>query len=284
MKARILPFLEQTAAFNAPELLAGATCTSRTGRSTTLTINAFLCPSDANIPTFDQRRLAPVRLRRAIPNNLGRRRAASTAASSTARPTRWATPTWAAIVTLAAVTDGTSNTAIWSELVKGNDTATVTGPGQTYHGAPSADPTNLRLDARRPSRRWSPSCIDGHDRGLATTWGPAGSAQPIGDGGRLYPRPCPRTSPSCFFSGDGGNPSGVTYRNLFGPTSKHPGGANVGMLDGSVRFVKDTRQPRRPGGPSCTKAGGEVIDADSFLNPRHSTRPDPARVGVDRIR
>jgi prepilin-type processing-associated H-X9-DG protein len=43
----------------------------------------------------------------------------------------------------------------------------------------------------------------------------------------------------------------------------HPGGVNVTLLDGSVRFIKSTISP-----PTwwalATKSGGEVVSADSF--------------------
>jgi len=45
--------------------------------------------------------------------------------------------------------------------------------------------------------------------------------------------------------------------------SRHPGGVNVAMADGSVRFVKDTINPliwQATG----TRAGGEVVSADAF--------------------
>lgn len=47
------------------------------------------------------------------------------------------------------------------------------------------------------------------------------------------------------------------------PTSNHPGGVNVGLMDGSVRFIKNTI------GLSAwwslgTRAGGEIISADAL--------------------
>ena len=45
--------------------------------------------------------------------------------------------------------------------------------------------------------------------------------------------------------------------------SNHPGGVNVGLLDGSVRFVKNTVDAGAYGALG-TRAGGEVISADQF--------------------
>ena len=47
------------------------------------------------------------------------------------------------------------------------------------------------------------------------------------------------------------------------PRSKHPGGVNVGMCDGSVRFLKNSINIRTFQSLASTK-GGEVISADSF--------------------
>jgi prepilin-type processing-associated H-X9-DG protein len=46
-------------------------------------------------------------------------------------------------------------------------------------------------------------------------------------------------------------------------SSYHPGGVNVGFLDGSVKFVKDSVSPQTWWG-IATKAGGEVISSDSL--------------------
>jgi prepilin-type processing-associated H-X9-DG protein len=45
--------------------------------------------------------------------------------------------------------------------------------------------------------------------------------------------------------------------------SRHPGGVNVLLADGSVRFIKDSVNANTWWGIG-TKAGGEVISADSF--------------------
>ena len=46
-------------------------------------------------------------------------------------------------------------------------------------------------------------------------------------------------------------------------TSQHPGGANVLFADGSVHFLKQTINPLVLAG-LCTRAGGEVLSADSY--------------------
>ena len=46
-------------------------------------------------------------------------------------------------------------------------------------------------------------------------------------------------------------------------TSQHPGGVNVLLADGSVRFLKQTTSPPALAA-LCTRAGGEVLSADSY--------------------
>jgi prepilin-type processing-associated H-X9-DG protein len=43
----------------------------------------------------------------------------------------------------------------------------------------------------------------------------------------------------------------------------HPGGANVGMSDGSVKFLKQTINQRTYNALG-SRAGGEVISADAY--------------------
>jgi len=51
--------------------------------------------------------------------------------------------------------------------------------------------------------------------------------------------------------------------SFIGPSSMHPGGVNLLLLDGSVRFVKDAIAP--PVWIALgSRAGGEIIGADSL--------------------
>jgi prepilin-type processing-associated H-X9-DG protein len=45
--------------------------------------------------------------------------------------------------------------------------------------------------------------------------------------------------------------------------SQHPGGVNVGLADGSVRFLKETID-QRVWWALSTRAGGEVLGSGSF--------------------
>ncbi len=65
----------------------------------------------------------------------------------------------------------------------------------------------------------------------------------------------------CTFSNDGGPP--FQDRTMLAVGSNHSGGVNVGFLDGSVKFVKDSIS-LATWGALATKAGGEVISGDSY--------------------
>jgi prepilin-type processing-associated H-X9-DG protein len=55
----------------------------------------------------------------------------------------------------------------------------------------------------------------------------------------------------------------VALRAVMPPSSRHPGGVNLLLGDGSVRFTKDTINLGVWRGLG-TKAGGEIVSADSF--------------------
>jgi len=65
---------------------------------------------------------------------------------------------------------------------------------------------------------------------------------------------------ACWFAGNTG-PGQI--ETLVGASSYHPGGVNVSMLDGSVRFVKNGIN-KATWRAIATKAGVEVISSDSL--------------------
>lgn len=56
---------------------------------------------------------------------------------------------------------------------------------------------------------------------------------------------------------------GIDNTNIMSATSEHPGGVNVCMGDGSVKFIKNSIN-RQTWVALGTKAGGEVLSADSY--------------------
>ena len=124
MKVRLLPFMEQTAAYNAFNL-SYPTWGDALGQEvnatvTSMQISGFLCPSDGNpgnTGTFSSQG-RPVAVTN-YPNNAGTNRNYN---GGVPNGPCWFTGGHSQIgikCTLATVTDGTSNTAMFSEWVKG---------------------------------------------------------------------------------------------------------------------------------------------------------------------
>ena len=82
--------------------------------------------------------------------------------------------------------------------------------------------------------------------------------QNCGKGGG-YSHIMPPNTRACYFSSTNAS---KTY-TMVGASSYHPGGVNVALLDGSVKFIKNSVSPRT-WWAIATKAGGEVISADSL--------------------
>jgi prepilin-type N-terminal cleavage/methylation domain-containing protein/prepilin-type processing-associated H-X9-DG protein len=163
-------------------------------------------------------------------------------------------------IAIAQVTDGTSNTAAWSERLLGDAETTAISPG----------------DARRPTS-------DLRSPDMTTNQFVTACEQDLQSVARHSP----------FYGIGAGsqhyaNIENTMYNHIFSPNSRlsdcnsgqsfhdspneisittarsyHPGGVNVLLADGSVRFVKDSTNVgvwRAIG----TRAGGEVVSADAF--------------------
>jgi prepilin-type N-terminal cleavage/methylation domain-containing protein/prepilin-type processing-associated H-X9-DG protein len=263
MKARLLPYLEQTALYNSLNVsFFQETVQNATGLTTM--VDAFLCPSDTNVPCgvytipgTGSRQEAYT----SYPNNLG-----TTPANNGGRydgPAYFmgagnvsSVAALAPTVTLASVTDGTSNTVIWSEMIRGRNGTNYPGPNQVYLMDLSSPSSNNFV----PLMTYVTACqatsqLSGFDN-KGQIWGTDYAAQGGGYSHIMMPN-----LKACLFQGQ---TQPVEWKTVcVGPSSFHPGGVNVGFLDGSVRFVKDGISP-----PIwwaiATIARGEVVDASAF--------------------
>ncbi len=159
-------------------------------------------------------------------------------------------------VKLAQITDGLSNTAFFSEKIRGTDTndpdarsdslimsGTInpvpTGIDATYAACQAMNPmTSLRL-----TRRQGMSWVMGE---MCCT---------------AYNHVAPPNGKTCAGTGYPGTMANMPME--VPPSSRHPGGVNTLMGDGTVRFIKSSIALvtwRALG----TRAGGEIVSADSY--------------------
>ncbi|AGA26819.1 DUF1559 family PulG-like putative transporter [Singulisphaera acidiphila] len=178
------------------------------------------------------------------------------------------------VVRVADVTDGTTNTAAFSERIKGvgtqNNDAIDTGkPSTTYYRIPST--AYFANTPPAPYTSWRGVVQTTYDNCQAsTTIFTAGSGVDttaitamgmywwIGRfiSGR-YNHVMPPNAKFCTAGGINGG------ELAFGPSSYHSGGVNLALADGSVRFVKQTISPQTWWALG-TRAGGEIISSDSY--------------------
>jgi prepilin-type N-terminal cleavage/methylation domain-containing protein/prepilin-type processing-associated H-X9-DG protein len=279
MKVRLLPFEEQNAAYNAMNFSAWFFSPQNlTVRG--MQISSFLCPSDANNPgqplTIGTQTITPASTN--YPNNIG-----TYAAESGSNPGIIDGPAYYSgvtapmsnVVTIASITDGTSNTVIFSEYVKSAGAGVMTADfkPQIYLDTVDSDKTpatqpfftflqtiaaNCQASTTIATPATSttggvPSYIDGV-KGIDWT------LQHCGCGG-CYSHINTPNKKACYFWGS--KTAGHPTDTIIGASSNHAGGVNVGMLDGSVKFVKDSVS-QTVWWSLATKSGGEVIDASSF--------------------
>ena len=251
LKARMLPFIEQTAAFNSINFLLDATASANTTLRNVVSINVFVCPSDPNDPGLGSIKSTN------YPNNLGTTRVApnsSTLSNLDGPAYKMGQPPENGTVSLASIIDGTSNTAIFSEWIKGTNANAVVpnriGLDQVFTGAPET-PNNGLL-------AYQLACLNStklNYSGKGVDW----LNDKVSNGGGYSHIMTPNTRACVFSTGS----SNSTDNSVIGASSYHSGGVNVAMLDGSVRFVKNTVAPQT-WWAVATKAGGEVISADSL--------------------
>jgi prepilin-type processing-associated H-X9-DG protein len=168
-------------------------------------------------------------------------------------------------VKLSNIIDGTSNTVAFSEIVRG-----VGGSGGTYDNLkPSASPSKLSTatsgsnttpangnpqtdyTACKAQAPLTTNMSGGWALGEAWWWGRSGQTR--------YSHVMTPNTWSCDYGGNNSD----SDQNAITASSRHSGGVNTLMMDGSVKFVKDSISPNIWWAIS-TMAGSEVVSANQY--------------------
>jgi prepilin-type N-terminal cleavage/methylation domain-containing protein/prepilin-type processing-associated H-X9-DG protein len=178
-------------------------------------------------------------------------------------------------VTIAEVTDGTSNTIAFGEGLVGDNGKTTNWRGNGMAGAPDVAAVEVLYDAKANPAAvlqalqscntfWASGTLTGDTTGLKQY---TGQVWAQGERGwTLFNTVVPPNSKnypwhSCRLTGClECAPEGSNFVNA---SSNHPGGANFAFADGSVKFLKDTISMVVYESLG-TRNGGEVISADQY--------------------
>ncbi|WP_250846884.1 DUF1559 domain-containing protein [Aquisphaera insulae] len=257
--ARILSFLEQGSLYNTINFSFGIVAQeSYTALYTQ--INTFLCPSDTDRMTDASNSANAVGYSRTNYRGNGGNDTGALNATFTTEQNNGPFIAYQT-VKIARITDGTSNTALFSEALLGDGSAsTVSVPGDWFAVTPAGA---SKLDLYQACNALNTTGLTGDDkqnsyggRTWATGWYQA----------TRYTHILPPNSKSCVYNVNNAvNLISATNNGATATTasSRHPGGVNVLMADGSVRFIKGSVAAPTWWALGST-GGGEVISADGF--------------------
>jgi len=266
-QAMMLPYLEQTPLYNAINFDwtnwydVGAPINSTAWN---MNIQAFICPSDGLTGQHNNNNyFGSIGTTTDFPNDFHGGSGGSTGI-------------YAHLQTygIQNVTDGTSNTIAYSEGLVGS---LPPGQGVRWRDDLSTAASQITLldantnvaavmnDLQTCSSWWTqkinlPDWNQGNFQSHGFRWGTGDPGDSLFQ--TLVP-PNSTTYPWADCRMDCGASCGAVFTGYHNATSLHPGGVNVAMADGSVKFVKSSIA-MMTWWALGTKAGGEVISADAF--------------------
>ena len=253
--AQLLPYLEQTPVYNAINFSwAAAYGTGYILNSTVynLPLACFLCPSDS---------LAGV-------TNINSYRGSLGPSTNLYLGDQAGIFSLSQSYTMAGVTDGTSNTVAFAESLVGDDSSETNRGrnGVTPSAAQAVWAIDISAVPYASVQQDFGACTQAYNSG--TAWG----QQDVGyrwangsPGMTLFNTVVPPNSTkypwsACRFACVG---CGVEFGQYYGASSQHPGGVNVVLADGSVRFAHDAISEQLWWALG-TRAGGEAISGDAY--------------------
>jgi prepilin-type processing-associated H-X9-DG protein len=174
------------------------------------------------------------------------------------------------------ITDGTSNTALWSEAASGSNIPVIAGTGKlselrTFFAAGTqSNWNNVVIGAPNAVTQFLAQCVSLAPGTVGNSTTPRGAnwqvTMPYYANYGMYNHVGGPNSRQCSNivvpSTVGGGP-GLDVYGTSPPTSFHQGGVNVAMCDGSVRFIRDQIN-LYTWWAIGTRAGNEPINANSF--------------------
>ncbi|WP_422928266.1 DUF1559 domain-containing protein [Singulisphaera sp. PoT] len=271
--AQLLPYLELSSTYNAFNFewcLSGYGLSTANGTAQMQIVSAFNCPSDPNTIKFFDLGYASycASLGATAAQRLGTAAASFESVTSRAgifnvialdtSSTTYPNKNRAMPVTVASVTDGTSNTALFAETKRSRAANTTADGAGWTSGILPTDPVNF-LYISNGDLGTAPNCA----------YGTSGYAGRLTYRGQQYYR----NLPICGYYSHTLTPNskwfdcgvyGTAFNNgHMAARSYHPGGANVCFADGSVHFIKDAVSATTWLALG-TRAGGEVVSADSY--------------------
>jgi prepilin-type processing-associated H-X9-DG protein/prepilin-type N-terminal cleavage/methylation domain-containing protein len=278
MKVRILPYMEQATLYNSFNQSIDYNFIQN-GTVSAVSVNTFLCPSDGTqvnrgMSNYSGHDFGDC----SYGNNIGTSLSffggtidgpAYVMGSISVSGVGTIGSSNGGTVTLASITDGTSNTAMHSEWQKGKGTS-GNGLWQVYVVSTSFTTTTPAMPAGAQGlgavlTTVGATCQAATTQSGLNTKGYSWSDSGCGIGGCYTHLMAPNKKACTYTNLNAGYSASVAYAvgGMIGASSYHSGGVNVGFLDGSVKFVKDSIS-LQTWGAVATKAGGEVIDASSL--------------------
>jgi prepilin-type N-terminal cleavage/methylation domain-containing protein/prepilin-type processing-associated H-X9-DG protein len=281
--ARMLGYLEQQPLFNAINFSISAynanDLIGYRANSTVLNtrVNVFLCPS-ASLPNYSLGSASTVMLPSTGTSYFGSFGASLNPEDNNvdgAPPNGlFSVCLSGPAITLAMVIDGLSNTIAFGEWRIGTGNVSVVSPQDVvftnpiYYTAGSNPLSNLPAgNASNMFLNWATACAAlnrkqiGSPSTRVSTTAVLGVTWAIGNNiynlGNTVVPPNAVSYPNCS-SG-----STLDTPGIYGLSSFHPGGANVTMADGSVRFLKDSTNINTVWALG-SRGGGEIVSSDSF--------------------